>query len=135
MASPTPIEVRACILEAHNDGDPQSEIAERYGVSQSTISKLIKKFNRDQHLLPGKAKGNTALINEDEFETVKDIVRKKPDITLSGVQEQILIRLNKSISITTTWKVLNHLNLRRKKKSRFAEERDREDVKKKSRLC
>ena len=86
-------------------------------------------------MMEGEAKGNSAMINEDEFETIKDIVRKKPDITLSGVQEQILIRLNKSISITTTWKVLNHLNLRRKKKSRFAEERDREDVKKKSRLC
>lgn len=134
MASPTPIEVRACIIEAHNDGYTQNEISERFGVSQSTISKLIKKFTRDQHLLPGKAKGNTPLINKDEYETVRNIVREKPDITLAGVQEQISLRLKKSVSITTAWKVLDQLNLRRKKKSRYAEERDREDVKKKRRL-
>jgi len=134
MVSPTPMVVRACIIEAHNDGYTQIEISERYDISQSTVSKLIKKFTRDQHLLPGKAKGNAPLIKKDEYDTVRDIVREKPDITLAGVQEQILIRLNKSVSITTAWKLLDRLNLRRKKKSRYAEERDREDVKKKRRL-
>jgi len=134
MVSPTPMVVRACIIEAHNDGYTQIEISERYDISQSTVSKLIKKFTRDQHLLPGKAKGNAPLIKKDEYDTVRDIVREKPDITLAGVQEQILIRLNKSVSITTAWKILDRLNLRRKKKSRYAEERDREDVKKKRRL-
>ena len=134
MVSPTPMVVRACIIEAHNDGYTQIEISERYDISQSTVSKLIKKFTRDRHLLPGKAKGNAPLIKKDEYDTVRDIVREKPDITLAGVQEQILIRLNKSVSITTAWKILDRLNLRRKKKSRYAEERDREDVKKKRRL-
>jgi len=134
MVSPTPIEVRACIIEAHNDGYTQIEISERYDISQSTVSKLIKKFTRDRHLLPGKAKGNAPLIKKDEYDTVRDIVREKPDITLAGVQEQILIRLNKSVSITTAWKILDRLNLRRKKKSRYAEERDREDVKKKEKI-
>ena len=113
MVSPTPIEVRACIIEAHNDGYTQIEISERYDISQSTVSKLIKKFTRDRHLLPGKAKGNAPLIKKDEYDTVRDIVREKPDITLAGVQEQILIRLNKSVSITTAWKLLDRLNLRR----------------------
>ena len=101
MASPTLMEVRACIIEAHHDGCTQIEIPQRYGVSQSTVSKLIKKFTKDQHLLPGKAKGNAPLIKKDGYKIVNDIVSEKPEITLAGIQEQIFIRLNKSVSITT----------------------------------
>ena len=59
MASPIPMEIRACMLEAHNDGATQVEIAEQFNISQSTVSKLFKKFSEDQHLLPRKAKGYT----------------------------------------------------------------------------
>ena len=134
MAAPTPMEIRACILEAHNDGCTQNDISDRYGVSQSTVSKLIGKYKRNQHILPGKAKGRAPLLSDDDCKTIRNIVKKKPDITLAGIQEQILIQLKKSVAITTVWEALNKLNLRRKRKSRYAEERNRDDVKKKKRL-
>ena len=85
MAAPTPMEIRACILEAHNDGCTQNDISDRYGVSQSTVSKLIGKYKRNQHILPGKAKGRAPLLSDDDCKTIRNIVKKKPDISLAGI--------------------------------------------------
>ena len=131
MASPIPMEIRACILEAHSNGATQLEIADQFEIAQSTVSKLIKKFSEDQHLLPRKAKGAEPLLTRDEYSVVKDIVDNQPDITLVGIKEQIQSKLGKSPGITTVWRIVKALNLKRKRKSRFASERDRNDVKKK----
>lgn len=134
MAAPIPIEIRACMLEAHFEGATQVEISERFNVSQSAVSKLLAKYERDQHLVPGKAKGAERIIHTSEHSIIRDIVREKPDITLAGIREEILHRLNKSVCITSVWNIVERLNLRRKRKSRYAEERDRPDIKKKKRL-
>ena len=110
MASPIPMEIRACMLEAHNDGATQVEIAEQFNISQSTVSKLFKKFSEDQHLLPRKAKGATPLLTKEEYSVVRGIVEEQPDITIAGIREQIQLKLGKSPAVIVNKVVASNTN-------------------------
>ena len=51
MVAPVAMELRACIVTAHEDGDTQDEIAERFNITQATVSRLLKKFYTEGHLV------------------------------------------------------------------------------------
>ena len=53
MVAPIPIVIRSGIITAHEDGQTQEEIAERFNISQPTVSRVIKKYLTEGHLVPG----------------------------------------------------------------------------------
>lgn len=132
MVAIVPVEIRMCVIAAHEDGQTQGEIAERFDISQSSVSRLIRAFAEKGHIAPVKREGKTPVLTEDDLLVVKDIVKKESDLTLLEISKRIEDRLGKSVSQPTVFRVLKKLNLRRKKKTRQAAERDRPDVKKKS---
>lgn len=134
MVAPVPMEIRACIITAHEDGETQEQIADRFNIRQPTVSRLIKKYYTEGHLVPGKQKGKSPILTQEDHPVIRSIVKKAPDLTLNEIANKIEELTGKKASIPTVCKVLKALNLRRKKKSRQASERERPDVKKKIRL-
>lgn len=131
MVAPVAMELRACIVTAHEDGETQDEIAERFNITQATVSRILKKFYTEGHLVPGKAKGRTPILTEGDAPVIRAIVSDQPDITLVDLGKRINRELGKVVSNPTLCKYLKRISLVRKKKSRQAAERERPDVKKK----
>ena len=134
MVAIIPVEIRMCIITAYEDGQTQEEIADRFEVSQSSVSRLIKKFSSDGHMMPAKREGAAPILTDEDYLVIREIVKNESDLTLLAISQRIEDQLGKCVSLTTVHRVLKKLNLRRKKKTRQASERDRPDIKKKSGL-
>lgn len=131
MVAKIPIEIRMCVITAYEDGQAQSEIADRFEVSQSSVSRLIRKFVAEGHVIPVKREGSTPILTDEDHSVIREIVKNENDLTLLEISKRIKDRLGKCVSQPTVHRVLKKLNLRRKKKTRQASERDRPDIKKK----
>jgi len=132
MVAIVPVEIRMCIITAYEDGQTQREIADRFDVSQSSVSRLINKFVSEGHIIPVKREGAAPILTDDDHLVIREIINNESDLTLLEISKRIEDRLGKSVSLTTVHRVLKKLNIRRKKKTRQASERDRPDIKKKS---
>lgn len=133
MVTPISLDLRERIIVAYEEGDTQDEIADRFLVSQATVSRIIRLFESQGHVVPQKPGGKKPIINEEDYPFIKAIVNERPDMSLTEIAEKVSVGLGKPLlSQPTICRVLKKLNLKRKKKSRQASERDREDVKKKS---
>ena len=133
MPAPLSIDLRKRIMNLVDQGLSHDEVAERLVVSQSAVSSLVRHYNTYGHIYPFSPTGNTPTFDEGDYGVIKEIVEKNPDLTLSKYAELISKRTKKSVmSDSTICRLLQKLNLRRKKKSKYAGERDREDVKKKT---
>lgn len=131
MVAPVAMDLRACIVTAYEDGDTQDEIAERFNITQATVSRLLKKFRTEGHLIPGKAKGRSRILTDDDAPVIRAIISEQPDLTLTDLAKEINNQLDKVVSNPTLCKHLKFMGLIRKKKSRQAAERERPDVQKK----
>ena len=132
MPAPLSIDLRVRIIDLVDSGLPHEYVAEELSVSQSAVSNLVHHQKTHGHLFPIKPPGNTPTFNEDDYAIVREIVKTNSDLILSEYAELIAQETQKPVmSSPTICRLFKTLNLRRKKKSKYAEERDREDVKKK----
>ena len=93
----------------------------------------MKRKRETGDIKPKKYKpGKKTIIDEKGRPLIRRWVERKPDIILSELCEKYQKRFNVKVSTSMMDRALKFMNLRRKKKSTYALERDREDVKKKS---
>lgn len=134
LPTPTPIEIRAAIIANYENEFTQEEIADEHGIHQSTVSKILKQYKNEGHVIPGKAHGRKPKFKESDHLMVKQLILDNPDKTLAAYSELISNRLGIQAGRSVLARLLDKLKLKRKKKTRIASERDRPDVKKKRRL-
>lgn len=133
MPAPLSLDIRERIVYLVECGLSHDGVAEDLGISQPTVSRLIHHYKKHGHFYPIKPTGNTPTFNESDYSIVREIVKEHSDATLAQYAELIAKKTNKPVmSPPTICRLLQKLNLRRKKKSKYAEERDRKDVKKKT---
>lgn len=107
------IDLRKRILEAYDAGEgTRQEVADRYKVSQAMVKKLLSQRKRLGTIEPlAHKRGRKKLFNEQEILCLREIVTKKPDITLGEIQAQ----LNKPCHIVTIHRALQRLGASYKK--------------------
>lgn len=133
MPAPLSIDIRATIKELLECGLTHEAIAEDLSISRQAVSSLKRHIDTHGHIYPIRPPGNTPTLTPDDHPTIKRIVQEQPDLTLSEYARLIAKETDTpQLSTPSICRVLKQLNLRRKKKSKYAEERDREDIKKKS---
>ena len=134
MVAPVPLAVREKVVSAYErELGSQSELAEVFNLHERTVRRFIRK-NRDGDLPPKKGSGRPPSIKEDGLNTIDSIVEKDPDKTLSEYCSIFGEMTGIFVSVPVMCRALQKLNLKRKKKSFYAQEQDRPDVKKKRRF-
>lgn len=132
MPAPLSLDIRQTIKELLSCGLTHDTIADDLSISRPAVTSLKKHIETHGHIYPIKPPGNTPTLTEDDYPAIRKIVKEQPDLTLEEYADKIAEKTGKPIlSTPTICRVLKKLNLRRKKKSKYAEEQDREDIKKK----
>jgi len=133
MPAPYSTDLRKRIIEAYKSGKGSVRtIAKMFDVGKSTVSDYIVLEQSQGSVSPKKATGGQEpRIDAKGLAFIRKCVEKKPDITLAALCEKYFKRRKTKVSISMMCRALKKLNLRRKKKSLYAAEQDRKDVKKK----
>ena len=112
-------DLRRKILERHEKGeDTLEELAEQFGVSLGWAYKVSAAFTRTGQMeRPAAARAGRKRKATPEIEQfVGEVVRGKPDMTLTELQVQLYREQQLELSIGALWNLLERLNLRYKKK-------------------
>lgn len=130
------IDFRKKILDAYlNDEGGSQEIADRFKISISTVKRIGQRYRET-----GKVElylnniGHKTKVGRDGQEIVKAIVQERPDATLEEIRQILHQRSNILVTAQAIYYILKKMQLTYKKKSIYASQRDREDVKKKRRV-
>ena len=131
MPAPLSLETRDTVRELLDCGLSHESIADDLLISRSGVTGLKRHIEKHGHIFPIKPPGKTPTLCEGDYHVVKRIVAEQPDLTLQEYAELISEATGKRLlSAPTICRLLKKLNLRLKKKSPYAEERESEEIKK-----
>lgn len=129
--NPYSLDLRERVAASVDEGEEsQREIAERYRVSLSFVSRLLKRRREAGTLEPAPHGGGPSpSLDVGGRLKLRRLVAERNDDTLEELRDRGGFRC----SLTTIWRTLRRMGLTRKKKSRHADEQGRPDVKRKRR--
>lgn len=113
MTAPLSMDLRERIVETYLAGGVrQEDVAERYQVSQSVVSKLVQQYRDEGSLKPhvDQCGRKPKLTDDDEAALLKDM-EERPDATL----EERAQKLGGKVCVSTVWSALRRLGQRYKK--------------------
>lgn len=116
---PYQVEFRQKIVDTYfNEKISIAKVAERFCVAKSFVQKIIKQWRQTGDLSPRKRSGGQKLkLSQSQIIMVGDWVNEKNDITLEKIQQRLEQEENIKVSLSTICRVLQNLNLSRKKNS------------------
>jgi len=119
---PYSIDIRQRIVAAVETGEHSLRaLAELFAVHLSTIVRLLQRFRTTGSVQPKPhAGGPHSKLDGKATARLLEAVRQQPDATLAELQD----RLGVDCSIVTIFRALKRNGITRKKKTRFADERD-----------
>ena len=111
------LDLRESVVSTYENGvETILEVAERFQVSDCFIKKLLRRKRATGEIAPvGHRGGQPKRLSEKHRKWLLKTVLAKPDITLGELSERLLSEQNISASVSTLWRELKSLNLRRKK--------------------
>lgn len=135
MTAAYSVDLRKKIVDAYLKGNTSlSKVAQKFEVNISSVVRYLKLYQEDGDLSSKKGdKGRPSKIDEVGYDTIKKIIQNKPTTTLGELSELYYKERKVKAGKSVLSRVCLKLNLRRKKLSRYAAERDRDDVKKNGR--
>ena len=96
---------------------PRAQVAQRFGVSLSFITKLLRRQRTSGSLAPKPATGGRPRCLEAPVQArLVAQVRAQPDATLAELQTWLRTEAGRTVCVGVVWRVLAEHNLRRKKK-------------------
>lgn len=114
------------IAAVDNHEGSRRQIARRFSVDVSTITRLLQLRRRTGSLEPRPRGGSTRdpALDQNALERLRRLVVEHPDATLAELRRS----LGLTGSIMIVWRALKKLGITRKKKTEHAAEQDRPDV-------
>lgn len=110
----------------------QQEVSDIYNIHLSTFKRIYKQYIKTGSVeLASSQAGRPARIDSAGYSLIKKYVLEKPDATLVEIKNYLNGKNKINVSLSIICRALQKLDLRRKKKSAYAQEQEREDVKKK----
>ena len=102
-----------------------------FEVCERSVDKYLFLYRNNIDLEPGKSTGRPALLGDKELNIVREMVIDKPDKTLAEYCDFFYKKTKILVGTSIMDRAFKKLNITRKKKSYYAQEQEREDVKKK----
>ena len=127
MGKPFSGDLRERIVAAVQAGRSRHEVAGIFGVSVSCVIKLMQRFSALGHCRPDKFGGYKRPILEEHEDTVRDLIRGRPDLTISELQQE-LTGAGIKVGRSSVGRFVERLKLTYKKKTLRASEQQRPDV-------
>ena len=127
MGKPFSGDLRERIVAAVQAGRSRHEVAGIFGVSVSCVIKLMQRFSALGHCRPDKFGGYKRPILEEHEDTVRDLIRGRPDLTISELQQE-LTGAGIKVGRSSVGRFVERLELTYKKKTLRAAEQQRPDV-------
>ena len=136
MPAPYSTDLRERIVEAYKSGKGSARmLAKMFDVGKSTVTDYLRLDKLNGNVNPKKATGGQqAHIDTKGLAFIRKCVEKNPDIMLAVLCEKYFKRRKIKVSTSMMCRALKKMNLRRKKKSLYASEQERKDVKKKEKV-
>jgi len=129
------IDLRKKVVESYNAGNTTLvKVADNFKISVTSVKRYLKLEREKGDLSPiiGN-QGRPGKIDEIGYKEIQKIIKKRPTITLSELSEIYYKKRKVKAYRSTLSRACIKLNLRRKKLSQYAAERERSDVKKNGR--
>ena len=125
-------DLRLKIIEAkHKTNESIGQLAERFGVSYSFVSRLLKRYEAIASVEPkSHGGGKPPLLNSQQIEILSQLVEEDNDATLQQLSVRLTEKTGIKVSIPTICRLLQKLELTRKKKTLHADEAAAERVQK-----
>lgn len=110
------LDLRQKIIETYeNEPISQRRLAERFRVATSSVTRFLKQHRETGQLDPKPRPGRPKALNSDHLQVVQDLVSAQPDITLAELCEALHEQTKVKVSEPTMSRVLQRLNLSKKK--------------------
>jgi len=111
------LDLRERVVSAYENGvETILEVAERFEVSDSFIKKLLRRKRTTGEIAPiGHRGGQPKRLSGKHRKWLLKTVLAEPDITLGELRERLVAEQQIAASVSTLWRELRVLNLRRKK--------------------
>ena len=121
---PYSIDLRQKVLDAHLKNQTSiREIAEKFGVSDSFVRKLLKRHQETGGIEPKPHSGGaSAKFTEEHYVLVESMIAENNNITLVVLCKQIEAKTGIRVSVPTMCRILQKLKLGKNKKSAQAVE-------------
>ena|SRR3990167_4493386 len=137
MTTAYSLDLRRKAVLAYEEGEgTQEEIAERFCIGLRTLQAWLALKEKTGDIKP-KAYiycGRKPIIDEDGLAFIESLIQDKPDQLISEIRRLYKTKFKVKVAQSMVSRALKQLNLRRKKKSRTAQEQERPDIKKKERV-
>ena len=115
---PYSIDIRTKIIEARNNANESiRQLAERFRVSYSFVNRLLRRYESTNSVEPlPHGGGKQPLIDAEQLNIVKRFVEEDNDATLQELSDRLQQKTGIKVSIPTMCRLVQKLNLTRKKK-------------------
>ena len=137
MPAPYSLDLRKKAVAAYeNEEGTQEEISMRFSIGLRTFQEWLVLKKMTGNLDPKKNidRGKKPIIDEKGLAFIQKLIAKKPDILIDEIRRLYQKKFDKTVAQSMVSRAFKKLNLRRKKKSEYAQEQEREDVKKKEKI-
>ena len=135
MARALSLELREAIVDAYNRGESTiAGLASIFCIAPRTVSKYLRLERESGDLTPGKSTGRPGKLTDEHDKILLKFLKSFPDKTLSEFCDEFYKATGILVGTSIMFRAFEKLNIRRKKKSYYASEQDRPDVKKKRRF-
>ena len=116
---PYSTDLRRKIIEAkHKTNESIGQLAERFGVSYSFVSRLLKRYEATASVEPEPhGGGKPPLLNSQQIEILEQLVQEDNDATLQELSVRLAERTGVKASLSTICRFLQRRELTRKKKT------------------
>ncbi|MGB5972178.1 MAG: IS630 family transposase, partial [Nodosilinea sp.] len=123
------LDLRQKIIETYeNEPISQRQIANRFRVAPSVVTRLLKQYRETGQLAPKPRPGRPRALSPEQEQVVKDLVSATPDINLGELCQALNEQSGVSVSESTMCRVMKRLNLTSKKKALHPSEKASERV-------
>lgn len=131
MSSAYPLELRErAVAHYRSSKTTQLETAKLFKIGVTTLRIYLRLDEVDKLSPKSYKRGRPRVISGEKLEQVKQWVEEQPDIYINDLCKKFSSCYKKTVSGSMMSRALAELELTRKKKSHFAQEQLREDVKK-----
>ena len=132
MPAPYSRDLREKVVEAYEGGlGTVAQVAKIFNIGVATLQNYISLKKKTGNLAPKPATGGPeAVISGNKLDFVCKELEKKPDLTLQELCDKFYKKFKIKVNDSMMCRALQSVDYNRKKKSYFAAEQEREDVKK-----
>ena len=137
MPAPYSTDLRSRAVAAYENGEgSQQEIADRFLIGLRILQEWLDLKSMTGSIEPKEHdhRGRLTVINEKGLSFISALIAEKPDILITDIRQRYQKKFKVNVTQSMVSRAFIKLNIRRKKKSVYAQEQEREDVKKNEKI-